>query len=124
MSESTGWFYWAALSAVFAALTAIFAKIGLEGVDSDLATLVRTVIIVVVLGAFVWLTREVGHFPRISVLQPGGKPIGARRRPGRRKTEQVKTSGQGFRAELRLRQHVRRRPSRPLKASFALNASW
>lgn len=58
MSTSTGWFYWAAMSAVFAALTAIFAKIGLEGVDSDLATLVRTVIIVFVLGAFVWVTDK------------------------------------------------------------------
>lgn len=58
MSTSTGWFYWAALSAVFAALTAIFAKIGLEGVDSDLATLVRTVIIVFVLGAFVWFSGK------------------------------------------------------------------
>jgi transporter family protein len=47
------WFYWAALSACFAALTAIFAKIGIQGVDSDLATLVRTVIIVGVLSAFV-----------------------------------------------------------------------
>src|SRR4029077_4642278 len=36
----TQWFYWALWSAVFAALTAIFAKLGLEGVDSDLATLV------------------------------------------------------------------------------------
>ncbi len=43
MSLSNGWFMWAALSAVFAALTAIFAKIGLEGVDSDLATLVRQI---------------------------------------------------------------------------------
>ena len=53
MATSHGWFYWAALSAVFAALTAIFAKIGIQGVDSDLATLVRTVIIVAVLGGFV-----------------------------------------------------------------------
>ncbi len=52
-NPSHGWFFWAALSAVFAALTAIFAKIGIQGVDSDLATLVRTVIIVVVLAAFV-----------------------------------------------------------------------
>jgi len=42
------------LSAVFAALTAIFAKVGVQGVDSDLATLIRTVIILVILGAFVW----------------------------------------------------------------------
>lgn len=47
------WFIWALLSAVFAALTAIFAKVGLEGVDSDLATLVRTFLILLVLGAFV-----------------------------------------------------------------------
>ena len=46
------------MSAVFAALTAIFAKIGLEGVDSDLATLVRTGVIMVVLAAFVYLTGK------------------------------------------------------------------
>jgi transporter family protein len=54
MTTSTSWFYWALLSAAFAALTAIFAKIGIQGVDSDLATLVRTAIIIVVLSAFVW----------------------------------------------------------------------
>ena len=54
MAAPTGWFFWAALSACFAALTAIFAKIGIQGVDSDFATLVRTVIIVFVLAAFVW----------------------------------------------------------------------
>ena len=53
MLTSTGWFYWALLSAVFAALTAIFAKVGIQGVDSDLATLIRTAIIIVVLSAFV-----------------------------------------------------------------------
>jgi transporter family protein len=47
------WFYWALGSAAFAALTAIFAKIGLEGVDSDLATLIRTCVIVLVLAAIV-----------------------------------------------------------------------
>lgn len=54
----SNWFYWALLSAVFAALTAIFAKIGLEGVDSDLATLVRTLVILVVLAGFVYLTGK------------------------------------------------------------------
>ena len=53
MNSSTSWFYWAVLSAVFAALTAIFAKIGIQGVDSDLATLIRTAIIIVVLSLFV-----------------------------------------------------------------------
>ena len=54
----TGWFVWAALSAVFAALTAIFAKVGIQGVNSDLATLVRTVVIVFVLAAFVATTGQ------------------------------------------------------------------
>ena len=49
---------WALLSAVFAALTAIFAKIGIQGVDSDLATLIRTVVIFFVLTAFVWFTGK------------------------------------------------------------------
>jgi transporter family protein len=54
VSEGThSWFYWAFLSACFAALTAIFAKLGIRNVDADLATLVRTVIIVGVLAAFV-----------------------------------------------------------------------
>jgi transporter family protein len=55
---STGWFYWALLSAVFAALTAIFAKLGLQGVDSDLATLIRTAIIMAVLSVFVLATGK------------------------------------------------------------------
>lgn len=49
---------WALLSAVFAALTAICAKIGLEGVNSDLATLIRTVVILGVLAAFVYFTGK------------------------------------------------------------------
>lgn len=53
MAADTNWFFWALLSAVFAALTAIFAKIGLQGVDSDFATLVRTVVILFLLAAFV-----------------------------------------------------------------------
>ena len=58
MTTSHSWFFWAALSAVFAALTAIFAKVGIQGVDSDLATLVRTVIIVFVLSGFVWFAGK------------------------------------------------------------------
>ena len=41
------WWIYALLSAVFAALTAIFAKVGIKGVDSDLATAIRTVIILI-----------------------------------------------------------------------------
>lgn len=58
MTTSSSWIYWALLSAVFAALTAIFAKIGIQGVDSDLATLIRTAIIIVVLSAFVWFAGK------------------------------------------------------------------
>mgnify|MGYP003605248173 CR=1 FL=1 len=56
MSTANNWFIWAILSAVFAALTAIFAKVGIAGVNSDLATLVRTVVVVIVLATFVWAT--------------------------------------------------------------------
>lgn len=58
MTSATDWFFWALLSAVFAALTAIFAKIGLEGVDSDLATLIRTFVIMIVLGGFVYFSGK------------------------------------------------------------------
>ena len=39
------WLYWALASAIFAAMTAIFAKLGLQGVDSDFATFIRTLVI-------------------------------------------------------------------------------
>lgn len=52
------WLIWALLSAAFAALTAIFAKIGIEGVNSDLATLIRTVVILVTLSGFIWYTGK------------------------------------------------------------------
>jgi transporter family protein len=58
MNTLHSWAFWALLSAVFAALTAIFAKIGIQDVDSDLATLVRTGIILLVLSAFVWFTGK------------------------------------------------------------------
>ena len=58
MATASNWFWWALLSAVFAALTAIFAKIGLEGVDSDLATLIRTAVILLVLAGFVYSTGK------------------------------------------------------------------
>ena len=51
------WPFWAVLSAVFAALTAIFGTIGVEAVNSDFATLIRTVIILIVLAVFVVATN-------------------------------------------------------------------
>lgn len=61
MGNSLGWFHWALLSACFAALTAIFAKLGLQRIDSDFATLVRTVVIVVVLAIFVAATGKMAN---------------------------------------------------------------
>jgi transporter family protein len=58
MESSQNWLLWALLSAVFAALTAIFAKLGLEGIDSDYATLLRTAVIILVLGVFVAATGK------------------------------------------------------------------
>lgn len=58
MTISTSWFYWATLSAAFAAVTAICAKIGIQGVDSDLATLIRSAIIIVLLAGFVWFSGK------------------------------------------------------------------
>ncbi len=58
MESSQNWIVWALLSAVFAALTAIFAKVGLEGIDSDYATLLRTAVIIVILGLFVAFTGK------------------------------------------------------------------
>jgi transporter family protein len=52
------WLGWALLSAAFASLTAIFAKIGLHGVDADFATLLRTFVIVIVLTLFVLVTNK------------------------------------------------------------------
>jgi len=58
MTTPHSWFFWAILSAVFAAMTALFAKIGIQGVNSDFATLIRTFIISVILVFFVWFTGK------------------------------------------------------------------
>jgi len=54
MSLWSSWQIWAVLSAIFAALTAIFAKIGVENINSDFATFIRTIVILVTL-AFILL---------------------------------------------------------------------
>ncbi len=50
MDLTSAWWFWALLSAVFAALTAIFAKVGVADVDSDVATFIRTIVILLTLG--------------------------------------------------------------------------
>ena len=52
------WQIWAVLSAVFAALTAIFAKVGVEGIDSDLATFLRTIVVLVSLALILFATGK------------------------------------------------------------------
>jgi transporter family protein len=55
---ASSWQLWAILSAVFAALTAIFAKIGIENVNSDFATFVRTIVILCVLALILAVTKQ------------------------------------------------------------------
>jgi len=60
------WQVWAVLSAVFAALTAIFAKVGVESIDSDIATLIRTVIVLISLALILFAAGK--------LTQPGPIP--------------------------------------------------
>lgn len=60
------WFLFAILSAVFAALTSILAKVGIEGVNSNLATAIRTVVVVVMAWCMVFLTHAQGGIAEIS----------------------------------------------------------
>ncbi len=58
MTTVSNWFVWALLSAVFAALTTVFAKLGLAGLDSDFATLIRTAVILILLATLVMVTGK------------------------------------------------------------------
>lgn len=60
------WFVFALLSAVFAALTSILAKIGIDGVNSNLATAIRTVVVVIMAWGMVFLTNAQGGISDIS----------------------------------------------------------
>lgn len=60
------WLLFAILSAVFAALTSILAKIGIEGVNSNLATAIRTVVVVIMSWGMVFLTNAQGGITQIS----------------------------------------------------------
>lgn len=60
------WFFFALLSAVFAALTSILAKIGIEGVPSNLATAIRTVVVILMAWAIVSLTNSQTEIVNIS----------------------------------------------------------
>lgn len=60
------WILFALLSAVFAALTSILAKVGIEGVNSNLATAVRTVVVVIMAWGMVFLTNTQSGISQIS----------------------------------------------------------
>lgn len=60
------WFFFALLSAIFAALTSILAKIGIEGVPSNLATAIRTVVVILMAWAMVFLTNSQTEIVNIS----------------------------------------------------------
>ncbi len=60
------WFIFALLSAVFAALTSILAKVGIDGVNSNLATAIRTVVVVIMSWGMVFLTNAQGGITDIS----------------------------------------------------------
>lgn len=60
------WFIFALLSAVFAALTSILAKVGIDGVNSNLATAIRTVVVVIMAWGMVFLTRTQSGISSIS----------------------------------------------------------
>lgn len=60
------WFIFALLSAVFAALTSILAKIGIDGVNTNLATAIRTVVVVIMAWGMVFLTHTQNGITEIS----------------------------------------------------------
>ena len=71
------WIIFAILSAVFAALTSILAKVGIEGVDSNLATAVRTIVVVIRAWAMVFITNTQSGLSQISrthqMIEPHSK---------------------------------------------------
>lgn len=60
------WQFWALLAAGFAALTAIFGKVGVAGIDSDFATFLRTIVVAVLLGMLVWATGKAQSLSTLS----------------------------------------------------------
>jgi len=62
---SGGWLFWALLSAVFAAATALLAKVGIAGIDSNLATAIRTTVVFV----FAWaIALSLGHHHALAMI--------------------------------------------------------
>ena len=66
MKRNNMWWIFAILSAVFAAATAILAKMGIEGVDSNLATAIRTIVVLLMAWGMVFLTNNQGGISSIT----------------------------------------------------------
>ncbi len=66
MREKNMWLLFAVLSSVFAALTSILAKVGIEGVNSNLATAIRTLVVVLMAWAMVFITHAQAGLPGIT----------------------------------------------------------
>lgn len=65
------WFYYALLSALFAAFTAIFAKVGVSNINSNLATAIRTIIILILVWSIVFIkgeTKDICSLSRINII--------------------------------------------------------
>jgi transporter family protein len=72
MTGATTWQLWAAAAALFAALTALLIKVGVQGVDAAMATLFRTLAVVIVLGLALLVSgrlqwQELQHLPTLSI---------------------------------------------------------
>ena len=67
LNPVSSWQLWALLAAVFAALTAIFAKIGVENINSDFATFIRTLVVIVVLAGILLVTGQYQSLSDISM---------------------------------------------------------
>ena len=72
MNPLASWQFWALGAAVFAALTAVLAKVGVEGVNSDFATFIRTIVILIAAGAMVVVTN---HWQAPTSVPPKTWPI-------------------------------------------------
>ena len=70
MQNVPQWLLWAGLSAVFAALTALFAKVGVKGVDPDLAMAIRTLVVAAVIVLAIVAVLFLWVFPFAAPLVP------------------------------------------------------
>ncbi len=64
-AKGKGWLFYAVLSAVFASLTSILGKIGISGVDSNLGTAIRTIVVLIMAWIMVFVTKKQGELKKI-----------------------------------------------------------